>query len=350
MVDDRRASILQAVVQQYIATSQPVSSAHVADAAAIPASSATIRNEMAALEREGFLRQPHTSAGRVPTDQGYRFFVDHLDGPAALGPQQQQDVRAFFDRASGEIEQMLHETGRLLTHLTGAAAVVVAPPANAATIRSVQLVSLGVHSLVAVVVFSNGDVDKCTLDTGFDTGFSGSNDTTQAQAQADDAIAKASSSLNHQLAGRLLKTGLTTKKSGDLLVDQLAQRVLDAFTNDPDADAREHVYVGGAARLAEAFDAVDTVRNVLTILEQQFVVVTLLRDLLERDVTVSIGAENGLQPLADCSIVVAPTIIDGEQRGSVAVLGPTRMDYSATMAAVAVVGRRLGERLTETDG
>src|SRR5215210_4489662 len=100
MVDDRRAAILRAVVQQYIETSQPVSSSTVAGADEVQASSATVRSEMAALEREGYLQQPHTSAGRIPTDRGYRFFVDQLNQPGQLGAAQQQDVRKFFQKAT----------------------------------------------------------------------------------------------------------------------------------------------------------------------------------------------------------------------------------------------------------
>src|SRR5690349_1060189 len=142
MLDDRKAAILNAVVQEYVATAQPVGSAHVARRPDVNVSSATVRNDMAVLEREGYLAQPHTSAGRIPTDKGYRFFVDRLQNPGVLAPNDGEVVRDFFNRAHGELEQMLHDTGRLLTQLTDYAAVVVAPPAEHAVVRSVQLVGL----------------------------------------------------------------------------------------------------------------------------------------------------------------------------------------------------------------
>ena len=143
MLDERKAAILRAVVEEHIETAQPVGSAHVARAARLRVSSATVRNEMALLEREGYLAQPHTSAGRIPTDKGYRFFVDQLTEPGHLGAGQTQQVREFFARAHGELEQMLHDTSRLLSNLTQYAGVVVGPPHEAATIRAAQVVSLG---------------------------------------------------------------------------------------------------------------------------------------------------------------------------------------------------------------
>lgn len=333
MDDERRASVLRAVVQQYIETSQPVSSAHVTEAGAVHASSATVRSEMAALEREGFLQQPHTSAGRIPTDRGYRFYVNQLNTPGRLGPAQQQDVRTFFDKASGEIEQMLHETGRLLTNLTGSAAVVVGPDHETTKVRSVQLVSLNARIVLCVVVFSDGGIDKRTL---------------ELQAGSSDAVVSAAGArLAAHLDGQVLSGAIPLVPSGNADVDALASKALEALQKGRADDNKDHVFVGGASHLASAFDAVDTVRNVLSILEQQYVMVSLIRNLLDRGVSVSIGAENQMQTLEHCSLVIAPTIIEGEQRGSIAILGPTRMDYGQAMAAVTLVSRRLGERLSE---
>src|SRR4051812_49483470 len=117
-LDERKANILRAVVEEYIETALPVGSGHVARAPGVEVSSATVRNDMAVLEQEGYLQQPHTSAGRVPTEKGYRYFVDSLGGPGQLGTAQVQQVRSFFAKAHGELEQMLHDTSRLLSDLT----------------------------------------------------------------------------------------------------------------------------------------------------------------------------------------------------------------------------------------
>src|SRR4051794_38317326 len=154
MLDERKAAILRAVVEGYIETAQPVGSSHIAPAVSV--SSATVRNDMVALEQEGYLQQPHTSAGRVPTDKGYRYFVDTLAGPGRLETDQVHQVKAFFDKAQGELEQMLHDTSRLLSDLTQHTAVVIGPPHEAATLRSIQLVGLGGPVALVVVVLSNG--------------------------------------------------------------------------------------------------------------------------------------------------------------------------------------------------
>src|SRR4051812_2203608 len=170
MLDDRKTAILSAVVQEYITTALPVGSTHIADAPGVRVSSATVRNEMAVLERDGYLVQPHTSAGRIPTDKGYRFFVDQLAPPGGLQPAQRQRVRDFFAKTHGELEQMLHDTSQLLSGLTDYAAVVVAPPHEVASIRSAQLVALGPHIALLVLVLSNGVVEKHSIELGADVG------------------------------------------------------------------------------------------------------------------------------------------------------------------------------------
>ena len=330
MLDERKASILRAVVEEYIQTAQPVGSGHVASAPGVQVSSATVRNDMAALETEGFLAQPHTSAGRIPTEKGYRYFVDALTQPS-LDRTASQQVRDFFDQAHGEIEQMLADTTRLLTGLTDYAAVVVGPPHEAARVRSVQLVSLAPRVALFVAVLSNGAVDKRTL---------------ELEADADDVVlgAAAVHLANHLVDATLTSLG-AVPATGSADVDAVLAAVCStAELHDESAD---HVFVNGASRMAASFEAVETVRSVLTILEQQLVVVSLLRDVVDRGLNVAIGTETGIQPLAECALVVAPYTVDGEQVGTVGVLGPTRMNYPQALAAVAVVGQRLGRRLSE---
>lgn len=333
MLDERKASILRAVVEEYVETAQPVGSGHVAQAPGVQVSSATVRNDMAVLEQEGFLHQPHTSAGRVPTDKGYRFFVDSLHGDVTLDRTASQQVRSFFNRAHGEIEQMLADTTRLLADLTDYAAVVIGPPHEDATVRSVQLVGLTPRVALAVAVLSNGVVEKRTLELDHDV--------------ADARLAAASAALAGHLVGhRIDQRGDGASATGDADLDGLVATAVGALRGDHDADP-DQVYVTGAGRMAAAFDAVETVRSVLTILEEQLVVVSLLRDVLDRGLTVAIGIETGMAPLAECSLVVAPYRVDGAQTGTIGVLGPTRMNYPQALAAVAVVSNRLSQRLSE---
>src|SRR5580700_7307873 len=189
-LDHRKAAILNAVVAEYIETAQPVGSAHITGNPGVEVSSATVRSEMAALERDGYLAQPHTSAGRIPTDKGYRFFVDHLGRPGTLGPHERHEVRKFFAHVHGEVEDLLGRTSGLLAGLTDYAAVVVGPRHESATIRSVQLVGLSPRLALLVVVLSDGAVEKRTLDLPADT--------------SDDMLADAANHLNSFTRGGTL--------------------------------------------------------------------------------------------------------------------------------------------------
>jgi heat-inducible transcriptional repressor len=332
MLDERRAAILRAVVEGYIETAQPVGSGHVARREGIAVSPATIRNDMVVLEQEGYLSQPHTSAGRIPTDKGYRFFVDSLVGPGELDAARRQQVKSFFATTHGAIEDMLHSTSQLLSNLTDYAAVVVGPPHEQATIRSVQLVGLGGRTGLVVAVLSNGVVEKATIDL--------------AEESGDERLAAATAHLSKCLVGGTLADIPEVTESGDPLLDDVCGAAVRALSTGHDKEA-DHVYVGGVSRMAVAFDAVETVRRVLGTLEQQYVVVGLLRDVMDRGLSVAIGTEHGLAPLAECSVIVAPYMVEGERAGTIGVLGPTRMHYPQALAAVAIVSSRLGHRLSE---
>ncbi len=346
-LDDRKAAILRVVVQEYIETAQPVGSATVAKSVPeLAVSPATVRNEMSALEREGYVVQPHTSAGRVPTDKGYRFFVDSLGQPGRLDPGRSQQVRDFFAHAHGELERTLHDTSTLLSGLTDYAAVVTSPFHEVSTVRSVQLVGLGPRNVILVAVLSNGALEKRSLELPEEV--HDLVDLDDFDEVSDAQLAAASAHLSAHLIGQPLGVIPRLPGTGDAAVDRLTGIAVDALWGDHAHDHEpDALYVGGAARMAAAFDAVETIRQVLSILEQQYVVVTLLRDVLDRGLSVAIGTETGLRPLAECSVVVAPYEVEGEQVGTVGVLGPTRMRYEQALAAVAVVSHRLGRALTE---
>ena len=334
MLDDRKSAILRAVVECHIRTAQPVSSAYVAQLGDLAVSPATVRNEMAYLEQEGYLYQPHASAGRVPTDKGYRFFVDSLPGRAALTPTQAELVRHVLcqdarraRRDAGRDQWPAVEADRLRRRRGGAGGTRARTGALSAA--------------------------------GESHGPNGAGRRRAGQRFGGETPARAA----QRNLGRPGRTGLGQRSrvpgrrhsgqggllppTGDPAADALAEAAVQALrTPEPDT-ASGHVFIGGAARMATAFEAVGTIRTVLGILEQQYVLVALLKDVLDRGLTVAIGAEHGLVPLADCSIVVAPYDVDGERAGTVGVLGPTRMHYDQTLAAVAVVSKKLSKALRD---
>lgn len=332
MLDARKSAILRKVVSEHIETGEPVGSQHVVRDEAIDVSAATVRSEMAALEREGYLMHPHTSAGRIPTDLGYRYFVDHLAQLGELDPTRSEQVAEFFTRAHGELDTMLRDTSRLLSTLTDYAALVVGPPHEVLTMQSALVTRLGSHTMMVVTVLSNGVVDKHVFEVDVDV------------AEAD--VEEASTVLRHHVAGRQLGSLGEPDESLAPGVGAIVRASLEALA-EPHGRAVEagEVYVGGAANMANQFAAVDTVHAILDILEESLIVVTLISEMLARGASVSIGAENEVQSLAACSLVVAPYRVGEEIAGTIGVLGPTRMNYPHALSAVALVSERLGEQL-----
>jgi len=330
VIEDRKAAILCALVEEYIESAVPVGSGRVASHSGIDLSAATVRHELAWLEEEGFLVQPHTSAGRIPTEKAYRFFVDSLGDPGGLETVRREQVREFFARSHREVEQMLRDTSMLLSDLTGSPAVVLAPDRDRQCVRSIQLVGLGTHQALLVVVLANGTVEKQMLKFSSEL--------------SELTLGVATEVLTPIVVGSRLGNVPDALPTGNSEVDEVIAAAIGHLIDD--TRSLEDVFVGGAARVAGVFDS-SLVEQVLHVLERQYVVVRLIRDVLQRGLSVAIGTETRVEPLNECSLVVAPYEINGNEVGSVAVLGPTRMDYTQTLATVAVVSRRLGDCLTE---
>ncbi|HEV7864222.1 MAG TPA: heat-inducible transcriptional repressor HrcA, partial [Acidimicrobiia bacterium] len=285
-MDERKAAILKALIEEYVETGQPVGPNTVARGAALGVSSATVRNEMAVLEREGYVTHPHTSAGRIPTDKGYRHFVDHLARQKELQPASRQAVSSFFATAHHALEDMLHETSLLLSRITAHAAVVIGPQPDSAKVRSVQLVRLHETSVLVVAVLSNGQVERQFI---------------ELVTEVDEGrINGATAVLDTQLRDASFADLPVLRVTGDVATDQLSSQARDALVARAAGRATEPVYVGGASRIAadlDAFTAGETVGRLLEVLEHQYLVVSLVRDLIDQGVTVRIGAENQLQDL-----------------------------------------------------
>jgi heat-inducible transcriptional repressor len=272
----------------------------------------------------------------VPTDAGYRYYVDHFAGAGALPAAERRRIADFFTTASMAMDDLLHQTSQLLARVTAHAAVVVGPQADTVTVRSVHVAQLQPRVLLAVLVLSNGAVEKESV-------------VLDADADADD-VAVAGNRLAAHLSGRRLAELPAVAYAGAPgdRADAIARASCDALAAYVTAHHGEPLYVGGASHLAseqEAF-ASTTTSGLLELLEQHVVLCALLRELLGPGLTVRIGAENELADLRECSLVIAPYIVEGETVGTVGVLGPTRMDYRKAQAAVATVSRQLGQQLS----
>jgi heat-inducible transcriptional repressor len=335
-LDERKSAILRAIVEEYVGSAQPVGSRTIAHTRDLGVSAATVRNEMGALEREGYITQPHTSAGRIPTDKGYRFYVDRFTGEGSLPAPQRREVADFFTSAARVMDDLLHDTSLLLARLTSHAAVVVGPQPDVAVVCSVTLVRLQPKVVLAVAVLSNGAVEKETV--------------VLDNEASDDDVAEASKRLSRHLLGSTfagitdppLRTGRPDVAHG-LVVSVCEGLQRSASTGN------EPLFVGGASRLAaehQAFSNTRVAAHLLELLEEHVVMVALMRELLGPGVTVRIGSEHVHDDLRDCSVVLAPYLVEGQPGGTVGVLGPTRMDYRQAQAAVATVSRQLSRSLS----
>lgn len=325
-LSDRKGAILRSLIEEYMTTARPVGSTSVTRVSELKVSPATVRKELNSLEAEGFLFQPHTSAGRVPTEKGYRYFVDALMSPQVLASPVEERISDFFARSHGELERILRDTSRLLAGVTEYAAVVVAPTAETAEVKAVQLVRLTSRQLLLLVVLSNGGLERRTIDTRTDV--------------SEEDVSAVQEVVSTNLLG-----GVSGEPTGtdDERLNELAAAVLAAYADTP---RHGRVHVDGHAAVAGVFDETDRVAEILRLFERQLLVVSLIKNVLDRGLRVAIGSETGVRTLNDCSLVVAPYRVEGCDTGSIGVIGPKHMNYPQALAAVATVSSYLGDHLT----
>lgn len=335
MLDDRKLDVLRAVVVDYVSSHEPVGSRALVERHQLDVSPATIRNDMAALEEEGYLAQPHTSAGRVPTDKGYRLFVDKLAAVKPLSSAERRAIGTFMQGAL-DVDDIVARTARLLAQLTHQVAIVQYPSPAPIGIRHIEVVQLMPGRLLVIVIRSNGTLDQRAVD-----GVSMSdNDVTWLRAWANQLAA----GYAPDMAVERLRRSAEVLPQPDR---ERAQVVVQALNAILAAGSTPRIAVGGVPNLARfgvEFEAM--IEPLLEAIEEQVVLLRLLgeaaRDL--GDVTVRIGSENPYAPLRETSVVTSAyaspsRACDGTGGAALGVVGPTRMDYPSTMAAVRSVAR-----------
>ena len=333
--DERRFAVLRAIVADYVATHEPVGSKMIVERHNLGVSSATVRNDMAVLEEDGLIAQPHTSAGRVPTDKGYRLFVDRLTQVKPLSAPERRAVQAFLEGAI-DLDDVLRRSVRLLAQLTRQVAVVQYPTLTRSRVRHCEVLSLTPARLMLVLITDSGRVDQRVVDLG--------------EILAEDDVATIRSLLNGALAGRPLSAAsaavaeLPEAAPVELrdVMTTLATVLIETLVEHPE----ERLVLGGTANLTRnASDFPGSLRQVLEALEEQVVVLRLLAAAQDPGtVTVRIGEENESEDLRNAS-VLSIGYGPGTVLGGMGVVGPTRMDYPGSIAAVHAVARYVGEIL-----
>lgn len=337
MLSERRRLVLKALIEEYISTGQPVGSKNLVDRYGITCSSATVRNELGALEESGYVFQPHVSSGRVPTDAGYRAFVDGLLGevepPRVI---RAEEPRSGYLDLVTEVDDLMHQTSQVLSHLTHYVAVVLAPTISLSRIRRIDLVAMGTNRALVVLITESGQVVNRHVEF--------------AEETSPERLAEVERALNASLDGkracdvRPLRDAVGASLTpGDRLVAEVIDAII-ACLDEADRDRVHHMGVPELAALPE-FAETARLRPLLGLLEDGLAMLDTLSEVVRSSgMTVRIGSENTRSELGEMSLVVT-NYGSGGTDGVVGVIGPTRMDYQRTIDAVRSVADDLSEAL-----
>lgn len=337
MSEDRRLEVLRAIVEDYVQTREPVGSRVLVERHHLGVSPATIRNDMAALEDSGYITQPHTSAGRVPTDKGYRLFVDRLSQVKPLSPAEQRAIRAFLEDAV-DLDDVVDRSVRLLAQLTHQVAVVQYPSLRRTALRHLELVPLTPERLLLVIITDAGRVEQRVLEV--------------PAGLPDHTVGELRARLNAAVAGhRLAELPEPLDRVAEAFPvgeQDFVRQVVRLLEETLAETTEERIVMAGTANLARSgTDFAHTIRPVLEALEEQVVLLRLLTEMAEDSagMAVRIGHENEHAGLAETSIIAASYGSEGQPLARIGSLGPTRMDYAGTMASVRAVARYLSRIL-----
>ena len=328
----RQLEILKAIVDEYVATEEPVGSKTIASRAGLGISPATIRNEMAVLEDAGLITQPHTSAGRIPTNKGYRVFVDQLDQIKPLSNAERKAIEHFLDGAS-DLDDVITRTVRLLAQVTKQVAVVQYPSLIKAKVRHIELVLLNPNRVMIVLITDTGRVEQRMIELPFDI-----NENALSDLHNKLNIAIATQSLAN-VATKLDSLASTYRGSDKSNVMVIIATLIEMAIEQPE----EKVVLAGTSNLARANqDLSSSIHPILEALEEQVVLLRLLSG-TDSSVRVQIGDEQSEKSLRKTSLVS----VGYANIGALGILGPTRMDYAASITAVNAVANYVGRFLTE---
>jgi heat-inducible transcriptional repressor len=336
VLDDRKLEVLRAIVEDFVSTNEPVGSKALAERHGLGVSPATVRNDMASLEDEGYITHPHTSAGRIPTDKGYRLFVDRLSSVKPLSAAERRAIQSFLEGAA-DLDDVVRRSVRLLAQLTRQVAVVQYPSLSRSAVRHLEIVQLAPNRLLLVLITDTGRVEQRVLElTGPIT---------------DDEVGDLRAAFGRRLHGvRLVDAPAAL---ADLpaaappairpVLTSVMSVVLETLVEQPE----ERIALAGTANLTRhALDFPHTLRPVLEALEEQVVLLKLLGEVHDpTTVHVRIGEENSVEGLRSTSVVTVGYGPDGSAYAGLGVVGPTRMDYAGNIAQVRAVARYVGELL-----
>ncbi|SFL33420.1 heat-inducible transcription repressor HrcA [Paenibacillus sp. 1_12] len=321
MLTERQRQILSAIVDDYIRSAEPVGSRSISKRGNVGFSPATIRNEMSDLEEMGFLEQPHTSAGRIPSHKGYRYYVDHLI-PYGIANQEVDVLKLFFAEKMQEMEQVIQHVASILSNLTNYTSIVMGPEMFNTTLRHLQIVPLSDRTAVAIIVTNSGQVENKTV--------------TIPEGIPMSEIEKFVNLLNARMQNIPLlqfKSKLYTE-IGEEMRSYVSgyEELLTMLNSVIDQGEEDRIFLGGTTNMLTQpeFRDMEKVKNILDLLAETPALVKLFTG-TGAGIQVRIGSENSVAAINDCSLITASYTIEGKNLGTIGILGPTRMDYGKVM-------------------
>ncbi|OXM86131.1 heat-inducible transcriptional repressor HrcA [Paenibacillus rigui] len=320
MLTERQRQILSAIVDDYIRSAEPVGSRSISKRGNVGFSPATIRNEMSDLEEMGFLEQPHTSAGRIPSHKGYRYYVDHLVNLGSLGQHEIDVMKMFFAEKMQEMEQVIQQVAMILSNLTNYTSIVMGPEMFNTTLRHMQIVPLNERTAVAIIVTNTGQVENKTV--------------TLPEGIPMSEIEKVVNILNARLKNVPLhhfKSKLFTE-IGEEMQSYVSgyEELLTMLNGVVDQGEEDHrIFLGGTTNMLTQpeFQDMEKVKNILDLLAETPTLAKLFTG-ASTGIQVRIGSENSVAAINDCSLITASYTLEGKHVGTIGILGPTRMDYA----------------------
>lgn len=335
---DRKRLILQAIIEDYINTAEPVGSRTISKKYLTGTSPATIRNEMADLEEMGYIEQPHTSAGRVPSDKGYRLYVDKMMEQQAVNKNQNEMIRKQFTDTLGEIDRLIKQASKLLSQMTQYTSIISTPQLKKTTLKHIQLIKVNPGVILAIIITDAGIVKNSVLRPLGDV--------------SGETLDRMSNYLNERLcgmcvediAGIILEDMPGSHNGYRDIVDQIIPELMQTLIYSDTVE----IYHDGAANILNLpeFNDINKARSFLNTLEERDLLFNVLSESAE-NINVSIGSENKYEQLQNCSLITATYKLNGKTIGSIGVIGPTRMEYSKVISVVDCMTNNLSEILTK---
>jgi heat-inducible transcriptional repressor len=333
MLTNRQLQILQVIIDDFVTSAQPVGSRQISKKEGITFSPATIRNEMADLEELGYLEKTHTSSGRVPSEKGYRYYVDHLLKPELIRSEEILQIQSIFEKQIIEAEQLIRESAKILSELTSYTTILLGPDVQKHRVKKYQIVPLTDTSAVAIIVTDSGHVENRLLSIP------------ESMSTAD--IEKMVNILNERLTGislmdlhyKLEQEAMSVLKQHVSMADSIIQSLLTGGSSQGEGK----VYVGGKTNMLNQpeFHDLNKARMLFDLMEKESQVQSLIQP-NRKGIQIRIGSENNHFAMENCSVITTSFSL-GEEQGAIAIIGPTRMDYQRVVALLELMGNGLSQ-------